>query len=166
MANAGGHAQHHRLGKLLRNGERRAGKIVGLLRIRRLEHDDACRAGVLAIILFVLTRRHAWVVCRNQHQAAGDAAIGCRKQHIGRDIDANVFHRHQSARAAKGRAHADFKGDFFVRRPLRLAAEQGKGLENLGRWRSRIPRAKQYTSIQGGQGDGFVTGNERTLRYF
>ena len=133
-------------GGKLEGGQR---EIVGLLRIGRLEHRHAGRHGVAAIVLLVLTGSHARIVGRDDHQRAGHAAIGGRKEGVGRDVQAHVLHRHQRGRPAKGRTQADFQGHFFVRRPLGPTAQGVKLFEDFGRGRAGISGGQRNAQRRG-----------------
>jgi len=163
MAGARRHAQQHGLAELLGQREGGAGEVVGLLRIGRLKHEEAGGARVMPVVLFVLARRHAGIIGRDEHQAAGDAGIGGGKQGVGGDIDADMLHRHQRPAAGEGDADADFERDLFVWRPLRLAAQRGEGFEDFGGGSSGIAGAEQDPGIEGGECDGFVAGEEHAI---
>ena len=51
-------------------------------------------------------------------EAAVDARIGRRKERIAGDVQADVLHRNDRARAADGRADADLQRHFFIRGPF------------------------------------------------
>ena len=78
------------------------------------------------------------------------------EKRIGGDVEADVLHRDQRPRAAISHADADFERDFFVRRPLGLAADVGKVFENFRRRRAGIAGAQRHAAVQRGQRDGAV----------
>ena len=74
-----------------------------------------------------------------------------------------MLHRYQCPRPAEGGAQRHFKRNLFIRRPLRLTAQAGKGFEDFCRWRARVPRPQTDTGIEGGKGNGFVPRQEHAI---
>ena len=99
VTNSSGDSQQHRDPPALGNLDGREQKIISFLGIRRLEHGDAGRHGVAAVVLFVLARGHAGVISRDHHQRSAHPGVGGGKERIRGNIQAHVLHRGHGARA-------------------------------------------------------------------
>ena len=102
-----------------RTSQRREHEIVRFLGIRRLEHRHAGRDRVAPVVLLVLAGGHAGIVGGDDHQPAGDSGVGGGEERVRGDVQADVFHGGQGARAPEGGAERHFERDLFVGRPLR-----------------------------------------------
>ena len=156
VAHAGGHPEQHRRPPPLGNLDGGEHEIIRLLRVGRLEHGNPRRHRVTPVVLLVLAGRHARIVRRHDDQRARHARIGRRKQRIGRHIQPHVLHRAQCSRPAKGRADRHLQRHLLVRRPLRMAAVFGEGLQDFSGRRAGIPRAQGHPCMPGGQRDGLI----------
>ena len=88
--------------------------------------------------------------------------VSRREQSVGSDVEADVLHSDQGARAGEGDADTHFERDLFVGRPLRAAAESMKGFENLGGRSAGIPGAQVQVSVAAGQRNGFIAAHQLT----
>ncbi len=163
MADAGGQPQDHRdlpaLGQI--EGEQRV--VVGLLRVDGLEHRRRRRAGVVPVVLLVLARRHPRVVRGHDDEPALDVRVGRREQRVRRDVEPDVLHRDQRARAGEGGAQRHLHSDLLVRRPLGMPAELVEVFEDLGRRRAGVAGAEPHAGVEGGEGDRLVAAEELSV---
>ena len=141
----------------LERGER---EVVGLLRVGRLEHRQARGDRVAAVVLLVLARRHARIVGGDDHERARDAGVGGGEERVGGDVQPDVLHRDERARAGERGAEPDLERDLLVRRPLRAAAERRERLEDLGRGRAGIAGAEVDAAVPGRGRHRLVTGKK------
>ena len=160
VADARGGTQQHRHLPPLGNLEGGKQEIVGFLRIGRLEHRHAGGDGVTAVVLLVLAGRHAGIVGGNDHQSARDAGVGRGEQRVGGDVQADVFHRGDGARAGKGDAERHFQRDLFIGRPLAVPAQFGEAFQDFGGRRAGVTGAERHAGITRGQRNGFVAAQE------
>ena len=156
MTDARGDPQQHGDFPALGNfhgGER---EVVGFLGVGRLQHRHGGGDGVTAVVLLVLARRHARVIRRNHDEGANDAGVRHAEERIGGNVEADVLHGDERTRAAVGHADADFQRDFFIRRPLGLAANVRQVFEDFRRRRAGVAAAQLHATVQRGQRDGAV----------
>src|SRR6266545_327515 len=156
VADAGRHAQEHRQLEPLGELERREREVVGLLRVGRLEHRERRRDGVVPVVLLVLRGGHPGIVRGDDDERAGDAGVRGGEERVGRDVHADVLHRHERPRAAVGRAEPDLERDLLVRGPLRPPAEPREVLEDLGGGGAGVDRPEVHTAVERRGGDRFV----------
>ena len=156
MANPRGHAEENRNFPALTGGERDLEQIVGVLRIGGFEHRCDSGLSVAAAVLFVLRRGQAGVVGNDENITTVYARISHREQHIGGDVEADVFHRAEHAGLGERGAEGDFSRDFFVGCPLSFSAEGAEAFENFGRRRAGIAGAEGDAAVQRGEGNSFV----------
>ena len=153
-----GGAQQHRRVELLGQLEGPGQKVVGLLAVGRLEHGDPGEGGEVAVVLLVLRGMHAGVVGGEHDEAGVDAGQGERHEGVGRDVQPDVLHGHEGARAGQRGADAGLEGDLLVDAPLDdRPAEAGERLDDLGRRRARITAGEAQPGAHRSTGDGFVT---------
>ena len=139
VADARRQAQDDRHRKTFGQRERHQGIGIGLLRIGRFKHRHMREAPPVAGVLFVLRRGEANVVSDGDHQATDDTGQGHRHQRVGGDVHPHVLHRAEGPRTGHRRAERDFKGNFFVDRPLGIEVRVGgQGFQHLGRRRPRV----------------------------
>ena len=139
----------------------RAQQVVGLLRVRRLEHRRGGRLGVTPAVLLILARGHAGIVGHNEHVAAVHPRVGHGEQHVGGHVETDVLHRADHPRPGERGAERDFGGHFLIRRPLGLAAQRAETLENLGGRRARIAGAERHAAMQRRQRHRFVAAQQQ-----
>ncbi len=94
-------------------------KSYRFLGVGRFEHGHGRGHGKTAVVLFVLARRHARIVGRNDQQRSARARVGRGKKRIGGHVQADVLHGDQGRRASHGHAQSDLQGHLFVGSPLR-----------------------------------------------
>ncbi len=163
VADAGGHPVEDGQLPPLGDFDSRKEEVVGLLRVRWLEHRQARGDGISAVVLFVLRGGHARVVGADDDQGAADARVRGREERIRGDVEPNVLHRDDDSGVGEGGAEPDLEGDLLVGRPLRPAAERVEGLENLGGWGARIAGPERDARVKRGEGDGLVAGEELSI---
>jgi hypothetical protein len=129
----------------------------------KFQHGHAGRQGKTAVVLLVLAGRHAWVVRRNDDQAAGHAGVRHGEQGVRCHVQAHVLHGDQGARTSKGGADADLQSDLLVGRPLRPSPERVEGLKDLGGRRAWIPGAERDAGVKSGLRNGFVAARESAI---
>ena len=87
-----------------------------------LSHYEAAgelaKAGIVAIILFILAAPGAGVIGAHQHQPAVDAGVAERHQAIGCHVDPHMFHRSHRADTGKTGPNNSVQGYLFVAGPL------------------------------------------------
>lgn len=66
--------------------------IEAFLRVRRLDHGDFHEFCIVAVILLILGRVHARIVCGDKGEAAVYGEIGEGEQRVRRHIDTDHFH--------------------------------------------------------------------------
>jgi hypothetical protein len=126
----------------LSDSSKAARHVVGFLGIGGLEHRHVREAAPEARILLVLRRGHADVVGHGDDQAAFGAGQGAGHQRVGGDVEADVLHRAEGARAHHGGADGDFQRHLLVHRPFGVEVGiGGEHLQHLGRRRARIGAA-------------------------
>ncbi|MPN47479.1 hypothetical protein SDC9_195081 [bioreactor metagenome] len=165
MADPGGQPKQYRHPETFRKLERLEQQIIGLLRIRRLQHRHAGRRRVTAVVLFVLTRSHPGIVGGDHHQPARRAGIGHGKKRVGRDIESDMLHRHQRTHLTERSADGGFNGGFFVGRPLGAPSEFGEFLQNFRGRRPRIPGAERDPGIESAQRDRLIAAQQLFLTH-
>ena len=102
----------------LGEAKRLLGKGQRLLAVRRLQHGDLGRDGVVAGVLLVLGREHAGVIRHADDEARLDALIGNGKQRVRCHVQAHVLHAAGRAHAPQGGPVGHLQGDLFIGRPL------------------------------------------------
>jgi hypothetical protein len=118
VADARGQAQDHRRLVFLRDLERRLDHRQRLLGVGRLEHRHVAEAAPVARVLFVLRRRDADVVGDRDHQAADHAGQRLAHQRVGGDVEPDLLHGREAARAGHAGADRDLQRHLLVDRPL------------------------------------------------
>ncbi len=157
VGDAHGLVQHDRGVEALRDLERAAGEVVGLLRVGRVEARDAREGRVVARVLLVLRAVAGRVVGGQQHEAGVHARVGHAHERVGRDVDAHVLHRGERAHAAHGGADGHLEGDLLVGRPLAVdAVLLHQVLERLGRGGAGVSRAHGDAGLPRALRDGLV----------
>ena len=136
------------------------GEVVGLLRVRGLEHGHAGGHGVAAVVLLVLAGGHARIVGGDDHQARLHVRVGGGEQRVGGHVQPDVLHGDQGAGAAEGRPQAHLQGHLLVGRPLGAAAQLVERLQDLSGRRARIARPEPHPGMQGGKCNGLVPTEE------
>ena len=118
MRNAGTHFKKHRRIELLGDLIRQLRKRQRFRCVRRFEHRQLCRNGIVPRILLVLRRVHARVVRHTDDKTAAHTGIGQRKQRVGCDVQADVLHAAEAAVACQTCAERSLHRYLFVRRPF------------------------------------------------
>ena len=67
-----------------------------------------------------------------------------------------MFHGHQSASAGERHPKSHLGGDFFVRSPLSLAAQVGKGLQDFSGRSAGVSGPEGYTAVDCRKSDCLV----------
>ena len=108
---------------------------------------------------------HAGVVGCDEDQSALDSGVCGGEQRVGRDIDADVFHRDERARTGKSGAKPDLQGHLLVWRPAGdyvVARVSGEGFKYFGTGRAGIPGSHLHADVRRGKCDGFVSGKKHS----
>ena len=165
VADAGGDPEQHRAA--VRFGELKGAdqEVIALLRIRRLQHRHPGRDRIAAVVLFILAGGHAGIVGADDHQPAGRAGVGDRKERVGGDVEPDMFHRDQRTAVRKSDADADFESGLFVRSPLGGAALLAEFVEDLRRRRAGITDAEVYAAVESGHRDGLIAARKYSLSH-
>ena len=125
-----------------------AGERQGLRGISGIHHGDMSRRRIVMRVLLVLGGIHARIVGRKHHISAADAGIGGGEQRVRSNVDADVLHGGQHARAGRACADAHFNGDLLVDAPFRVhAVHLRKGLKRFSGRRARISHADTATGF-------------------
>ena len=134
---------------------------MGLCGVGGLEHGDAGKGRVVAAVLLVLRGVDGGVVCGENDQTAVDAGVADAHQRVCRDVDADVLHGHERARAAHGSADADLEGDLLVGGPLAVdVLVLGEVFQCLCRRSAGVTDTNGNATLPGSLGDGLVAGKK------
>ena len=167
VADARGSAQHHGLLQLAGKAKGFACHVLGFLRGDRLKTGQQCKAGVGAVVLFVLARVTAGVVCGQQHHAAGQARVHRGEQRVGSHVDAHVLHGHKAHGTAHGSTGGHFKGHLFVDRIFQpvaaLAAKAVERVRHFRRRRARVAADHMYARFKRAAHNGLVAQQQVSL---
>ena len=159
VANARSRTEEHRTPDLFRAVEGVGYHRVRLLGARRVEHGEFGVAPEMSGVLLGLRGYRAGIVRRHHHHPALHAHVIQAHQRIRRDIQPDLLHRDQHARAGNRRPGPDFHCGFLVDGPLDIHALPTLfryGLDHLGRRSPRITanhrnsgpqRAKPYRLV-------------------
>ena len=133
VGDAGGGTEQDRHVEFLRDPIRFLHEIDALLGIGGLDQGDLGGTGIVPVVLLVLGRVHAWIVCRDDHETAVDTVVGGGKKRVGSNVQTDMLHCAEAAHAADGSAIGDLCGHFFIRRPLTVQGILilGQRLKNL-----------------------------------
>ncbi len=150
----------------LRHVEGLARQVVGLLHRGGFEARDAREVGVEPAVLLVLRAVHAGVVGDGGDQAAVHRDERGIYERVGRDVQADVLHRHERAASDERHAERRFVRGLFVAAPrgVDAAAWPGRldeGVEDFRGRRTRIAVHRRDTRVQGGEGDGLAAKHDR-----
>ena len=162
VARARREAQDHRHLELLGKLERLEREVIRLLRVGGLEKKRTRELREVAVVLLVLRRVHAGVVGRNEDEAAQGPDVGESHQGVHRDVQPDVLHRGDRARAGHGGADGSFDRDLLVHRPFAAdrVLELRDVLEYLRRGRARIGARHNTSSLGRSMRDRFVGAKE------
>ena len=148
VGHAHGGADEERHIEALGKVEGVAGERQGLRGIGGIHHGDMSRRSITMRVLLVLGGVHARIVGRKHHISAADAGIGSGEQRVCSNVDADVLHGGQHARAGRACADAHFNGDLLVDAPFRVhAVHLRKGLKRFSGRRARISHADTATGF-------------------
>ena len=148
VGHAHGGADEERHVEALGKIEGIAGERQGLSGIGGIHHGDVSRRRIVMGVLLVLGGIHAGIVGCKHHIPAADAGIGGGEQRVRRNVDADVLHGGQHARAGRTCADAHLNGDLLVDAPFRVhAVHLRKGLKRFGGRRARISHADAATGL-------------------
>ena len=163
MGHAGGQAHQHRNAESLREVERRADHVVGLLLRRGLEDGDQREFAVEARVLFVLRRVHRGVVGRHDDQTAVGAGHRRVDEGVGGDVHADMLHADQGALAGKRHAERLLHGGLLVGRPRAVDAAFGRKrvslnvLRDFRGGRARVGVDARKSGVESPQREGFIS---------
>ena len=151
------------LGQLERERRERA----GLLAVAWLQQRDAGETSEEPVVLLVLRAVHSRVVGGDDHEAGAGARIRGRHEGVGGDVQADVLHRRERARAADGRPERDVERDLLVACPFDVDGALDVGtherLKDLGAWRARVADSDGDPGLPGATSDRLVAGEEHAL---
>ena len=133
------------------------GVLLALGGIRRFQHRELCRNGIIAGVLFVLGGMQARVVRHAQNHAAVYADITHGKERVGCHIEADMLHGAEGTRAAEGCAGGNLCRHLFVGRPFaeNFIVLRGR-LRNLRAWCSGVAGNHPHTGLIEAAGNGLV----------
>ena len=131
------------------------------------EHRQPGELGVIAVVLFVLARKHGGVVGGQDHHAALDADIGERHEGIGRHVEAHVLHHgHAAHPAGRGRG-GHFHRDFFVGAVLEVEVALLGDLKEVERQlrggRAGVGAGEGDARLDGAAGNGLVAEEQHSF---
>ena len=114
------------------------------------------------VVLLVLRAEEARIVRRHYHKPAVDASVGEREERVRRDVESDVLHRRQCARACYRCARRSLERNLFVSSPLRIYPFVFVGREvfkNLGRGRTGIRGGEMQPGFPRAAGCRLVSGH-------
>ena len=118
VRDTGGKAQQHGGVKLLGEVKCQLGELQAFRGVRGLQHGQLGGLCIVAGILLVLRGMHAGVVCYGNHKACVHARVGCGKEGVGHDVQANVLTAGHGAAAADRCADGNLGSHLFIGSPL------------------------------------------------
>ena len=133
-----------------------------LARVGGLEHRNLREAREVPGVLLVLRRVLARVVGHADDHAALASHVGKRHEGVGGDVEADVLHRDDRARARVGGAGRGLEGNLFVGCPfeVHVVLSFREIFEDLGRGGSGIAEGGGDARFPGAARDGFVAGQK------
>ena len=143
MGDTGAHFHEYRGIELLRQlvGHLREGQ--GLRGIRRLQHGNLCRDGMMAAVLLVLGGVHSRIICHNDHHAGIHPRIGHGEQRVCRHVEPNMLLGAKRAPSRQGCAKGGFHCHLLIGCPFAVDLVILDGfLGDLGTGRTGIARNK------------------------
>jgi len=164
--------EQHRHVEALGQLEGEAGHLVGFLLVVRLKAGNLGEIGEIPAVLLVLRAVHAGVVAHRDHEAALYVHQHRVHEGVGRDVQADVLHRHDGAAVDRRGPHGRFVRRLLVGTPQRLGPWLGGSREGtfrvlryhalhvfdyFGRRGARVPVREAGARVQGSQADCFVT---------
>ena len=93
-------------------------EMVRLSGIRRLQHRNLCRDGVMTGILLILGGVHPRVVRHADDHPRVHSGVGTGVQRIRRHIQSHVLHTAEAAFSRQGSSKSHFHGHLLIGRPL------------------------------------------------
>jgi len=133
-------------------------KFLGFLRIRRFQHGDFGKLGIIAVVLFVLRAVHGRIIGADDDQSTFNSGVAHRENRIGCDVDADMLHHSQRSRPAKSCTDGDFHRHFFIGGPLRVnTVVFCEFLEDFRAGSPRITGAESRAAFKSASGNGLVS---------
>ena len=160
VAHARGRSQEDGRVVFLRQLEGILHHAIGLAWRGGVEHGDLGEAPESAGVLLGLARDGAGVVGDHDDEPAFDAQVRQRHKRVGCDVETDLLHRDQRARARIGGARRCLEGGLLVCRPFdvdrSVAVVLGHRLENLRRGGPGVAADKVHAGVNGAQADCLV----------
>ena len=157
MGDPGTHLQKNRCIELLRDLISQFRKFQGLGGIRRLQHGNLGRDGVMAAVLLVLGGMHARIIRDADDESRVHTGVGHGVKRVRRHIQSHMLHCAERTLSGQAGAEGRLHGHFFVRSPLTVDLVVLYGFfGDLRTGSSRVAGDKAASRLEETAGNGLV----------
>ena len=162
MVDPGRGAEQHRCVELLGDFIGGPDEILALLTVGRLHQGDLRRSGIVTVVLFVLGRMHARIVCSQNDESPRHPHIPGGEHRICRHIQTHHLHGTERPGSGNGCAVGHLHSHLLVRRPFRidLLPVFRHILQNFRTWCPRVCGADFHAGLVDASGHRFVSGKQ------